>query len=153
SMPGERSLTQQEYYAHPHNGFWPVMAAVFGAPVDTYAQKLDLIRDNDLALWDVLKACTREGSLDQAIDRKSIVTNDFAGFLARHARIGHMLFNGSAAHDIFIRHVWKKLPPKLQARLTLHKLPSTSPAMANLTRAQKTDIWRATLAQARTSAS
>ncbi len=153
SMPGERSLAQQEYYAHPHNSFWPIMGAIFDAPVTTYAQKTALIRNHDIALWDVLKACTRAGSLDQAIDRTSIVANDFAQFLAQHAHIAHILFNGSAAHDIFMRHVSKKLPPELQARLTLHKLPSTSPAMASLNRAKKTHVWRAALAQARTSAS
>lgn len=153
SMPGERSLAQQEYYAHPHNSFWPIMAATFDAPIEAYAEKLALIRNQKLALWDVLKACTREGSLDQAIDKDSIVPNDFSGFFDEHTHICHILFNGGAAHDIFKRHVWKELPETVKARLVLHKLPSTSPAMASLTRTQKTDIWRAVLDQARTSAS
>lgn len=141
-MPGEKSLREQQYYAHPQNGFWPIMAAIFDAPIETYAQKLELIRNNQLALWDVLKACVREGSLDQAIDKNSIVPNDFAGFLQQHKNIGHIIFNGGAAHDIFMRHVWKNFDEKEKQRLTLHKLPSTSPAMASLTRAEKTHIWQ-----------
>ena len=142
SMPGEKSLTKQQYYAHPQNSFWPIMSALFNAPAISYGEKLDLIRNNKLALWDVLKTCTREGSLDQAIDKNSIVPNDFADFLDHHRDISHILFNGGAAHDIFMRHVWKNLPEDLKARVTLQKLPSSSPAMASLSRLAKTQIWQ-----------
>lgn len=148
SMPGEKSLAAQQYYAHAQNAFWPIMSAIFAVPIETYAQKLALICDHNLALWDVLKACVRQGSLDQAIDKSSIIPNDFAGFLQQHPDISHIIFNGGAAHDIFMHHVFNKLPNNLQSRLTLHKLPSTSPAMASLTRAAKIEIWRETIRRA-----
>lgn len=153
SMPGIKSLTQQEYYAHPHNSFWPVMAKIFNSPIESYPQKIALIRNYQLALWDVLKACTREGSLDQSIDKNSIVPNDFSLFFVNHPHVTQILFNGGAAHDIFMRYVWKNLDEDIRSRLSLHKMPSTSPAMASLTREQKTSIWRDALNQARTSAS
>lgn len=141
SMPGEKSLAAEQYYAHPQNSFWLIMSEIFDMPVKTYAQKTELIRHNDLALWDVLKACIRPGSLDHAIDKQSVVPNDFSHFLKDHPQVRHILFNGGAAHDFFRRHVWQTWPAILKDKITLEKLPSTSPAMASLTRAAKTRIW------------
>lgn len=118
------------------------MSAIFDAPIASYDDRVRLIESNQLALWDVLRACTRQGSLDQAIDKSSIVPNDFAAFLGEHVHISAMFFNGTAAHDIFMRHVWKNLGSTFKERLTLHKLPSTSPAMASMTRAEKIKVWQ-----------
>lgn len=142
SMPGEKSLTENQYYAHPRNSFWPVMSAIFQTSVETYDQRLALIHNNNLALWDVLQACVRKGSLDQAIEKDSIVPNNFAAFLTAHSHIKDIFFNGTAAHDMFMRQVWPNLPDDIAARLSLHKLPSTSPAMASLSRADKTQQWQ-----------
>lgn len=152
SMPGERSLAQQQYYAHPHNSFWPIMSAIFPTkPIETYAQKLELVRTNQLALWDALKACVRPGSLDQAIDKNSIVPNNFNDFFAQHPKINNVFFNGNAAHDIFMRHVFSTLDVEVKNKLTLHKLPSTSPAMASLSRAAKTKEWQTAITRAQAS--
>ena len=32
SMPGVKSLEEQQYYAHPHNRFWKVMGVVCNEP-------------------------------------------------------------------------------------------------------------------------
>ena len=31
SLPGRKSLEMQQYYAHPHNAFWKIIGAIFGA--------------------------------------------------------------------------------------------------------------------------
>lgn len=56
-MPGKRSLEEQRYYAHPQNGFWDIMGAVFGAGRGLpYAERLKALKKNRIALWDVAHA-------------------------------------------------------------------------------------------------
>lgn len=142
SMPGVKSLEAAEYYAHPQNAFWKIMSALFDMPADNYAQRLRIIRQNNLALWDVLMHCERAGSLDSAIDSRSIEVNDFAAFLKKHQTITHIFLNGGKAASEFKRRVWPVLPEEISARLTVIQLPSTSPAHARLRPDEKLDIWR-----------
>lgn len=148
SMPGEKSLAAAQYYAHPQNAFWPLMARLFGQPADSYAERQRLIRGNGLALWDVLAQCVRPGSLDSNIKSDSIVVNDFAAFLTRRKTITHVFFNGGAAESLFRRHVIPSLHTDVLERLTFARLPSTSPAMAMLTFDGKFKLWRAAFKRA-----
>lgn len=141
SMPGAASLAAGEYYAHPRNLFWPIMGELVGArPTLPYAQRIARLRGAGIALWDVLASCVRPGSLDSAIDDASVEPNDFAGFFAGHPRIGQVFFNGAKAEQVFRRRVLGlvALPP-----LQLQRLPSTSPAHAGRTLAQKLAAWQA----------
>lgn len=143
SMPGVASLTAGQYYAHPRNAFWPILGTLLDFPADApYAQRLDALKAGRVALWDVLAACIRPGSLDSAIDETSIVPNDFGRFLSEHPQIDHLFFNGAKAADSFRRHVAQHLPPSLQA-LPRSQLPSTSPANASYAYAKKLQLWRA----------
>ncbi len=145
SMPGVASLSAGQYYAHPRNAFWPIMGALLGFAADApYAARLQALTRSGIALWDVLAACVRPGSLDAAIDPASAVPNDFAGFLAQHPRVTAVFFNGSAAADCFRREVQPKLDPA--RALTLVRLPSTSPAHAAQSFATKCAQWRAVCA-------
>lgn len=141
SMPGVESLRLQRYYAHPRNAFWPIMGKLFGAaPELPYAERLRRLQDAGVALWDVLAACMRSGSLDSAIDEGSIIANDFVSFLARHGGIHSIFFNGATAERCFLRH---SLPGLEAGRLALKRLPSTSPAHAALSLDAKLQAWRA----------
>ncbi len=54
SMPGVRSLEEQQYYAHPQNRFWPLMARLLGereAPA-AYEDRLRMLLRRHIALWD-----------------------------------------------------------------------------------------------------
>lgn len=142
SMPGVASLEAQQYYAHPRNAFWWLMDDLFGVDRTLpYPARTRVLAARGVALWDVLAACRREGSLDSAIERDSIVPNDLAGFLADHPRVRALCFNGRKAREVFDRHVAVGLGEDVTARVALHDLPSTSPAHARMGRKAKRDAW------------
>ncbi|MBS1218820.1 MAG: hypothetical protein H6R21_1953 [Proteobacteria bacterium] len=143
SMPGVESLRAAQYYAHPRNAFWRIMGDLVGASPDLpYAARTRKLRLAGIALWDVLAACVREGSLDAAIDEQSIIANDLVSFLVRHHRITHVYFNGATAERCFRLHV----QPALEAEvLKTQRLPSTSPAHAARSYVEKLRAWRAIL--------
>ena len=140
SMPGVASLAAGEYYAHPRNLFWPLMGELCGvAATAPYAARVAAFTAAGYALWDVLAACARSGSLDSAIVRESIEGNDFAAFFAAHPAIDRVFCNGSAAHTLFRRHV--AALPGVPASVV--RLPSTSPANAGQTFAERRAAWQA----------
>ncbi|WP_024889844.1 DNA-deoxyinosine glycosylase [Luteimonas huabeiensis] len=143
SMPGAASLAAQRYYAHPRNAFWPIMDAIAGASPDLpYAQRLARLRAAGIALWDVLAHCVRPGSLDARIEPASMVANDFAAFFSAHPQLRLVAFNGGTAAQAFARHAGPALPPGVATV----RLPSTSPAHAARSQAEKLASWRAALA-------
>lgn len=137
SMPGEASLLAQQYYAHPRNHFWPIMGELFGAlPSLPYDKRVAMLKKNKVAVWDVLKSCERQGSLDSAISCEE--ANDFNQFFHAHRKITHVFFNGSKAEQSF-----KKLViPNLKVEIITKRLPSTSPAHAGSSLAKKLIVWR-----------
>ena len=143
SMPGEASLEAAQYYAHPRNAFWWIMGELFGAGLDVaYPERGRILKRNGVAVWDVLKHCHREGSLDTAIEANSCVHNDFESFFQMHQKIHVVFFNGGEAEKQFRRHVLPGLVDAPSNPLRYHRLPSTSPANARLTREQKLEAWR-----------
>jgi hypoxanthine-DNA glycosylase len=146
SLPGEASLRAGEYYAQPRNGFWPILDALVGtAPGSPYAERVARLTAAGIALWDVCAAARRAGSLDSAIERDSVVINDFAAFHAAHPRLRAVAFNGRTAAALYRRHALPTLDDRARA-LPLLALPSTSPAHAALARAAKLRQWHAVLA-------
>lgn len=146
SMPGVASLAAGRYYAHPHNAFWPIVAAVCGFAAEApYATRLARLRAHGIALWDVLQSCERDGSLDGDIAPDSQQANDFTAFFARHRRIAAVLCNGGTAFTLFTRRVQPALGAPWRA-LPCVQLPSTSPANAGTSRDAKLGRWRAALA-------
>lgn len=144
SMPGIASLRAGQYYAHPRNQFWPILAALLGVDFTAmaYPQRVQALLDAGIALWDVLHSCQRPGSLDADIAPDSIVANDFAAFFQRHPSIRQVFFNGAAAERHFIRHVQPQLAPQILSRLHFQRLPSTSPAHASRDFQAKLEAWR-----------
>lgn len=144
SMPGVRSLELGQYYGHPRNLFWPFMGELCNIPPELpYATRIARLLQTGIALWDVLHRCTRPGSLDADIAPHSEESNDLAGLLDTHPGIRAICFNGKKAEQAFHRHVRPQFPAPLLDRFTLLPLPSTSPANAALSRAEKLARWRA----------
>ena len=162
TMPSRRSFEAGQYYAHQRNAFWPIVERLFardatpdnvgpGVAGLDYEARVALLLEAQVALWDVLRAAERPGSLDA--DISAPVANDFAAFFARHPAVRTVFFNGTTARALWVRHVAPALPAGLEARdaasallagldLGLVTLPSTSPANAALGFAGKLAAWR-----------
>ena len=146
SMPGAASLAAGQYYAHPRNAFWPIMAELFGATLDLpYVERAARLMEAGVAVWDVLAECRRPGSLDANIEPDSLRANDIAGLIEANPSLTLIAFNGGTAERLFKRLALPQLRaaiPDPPARL---RLPSTSPAHAARNFADKLAAWRAAL--------
>jgi hypoxanthine-DNA glycosylase len=143
TVPSIASLAKQQYYGHPQNAFWPIIGRLFGAGRDLpYEDRKQVLRELGVAVWDVLRECHREGSLDSSIRVESESPNDFVTFLRAHAGIRTIFFNGQKAETAFRRHALTQVA-ELVRDFQYVRLPSTSPAHAGRTFAQKLAAWRA----------
>lgn len=142
SMPGVASLAASQYYAHPRNSFWPIMARIVGFDMAApYEVRVDALTRSGIAVWDVLQSCVRPGSLDSSIQPGTRVPNDFAAFFDLHRAIRVICFNGSEAQASYNRHV---LPSVKNLPVRHVRLPSTSPAHA-VGFERKLAAWRAVI--------
>jgi hypoxanthine-DNA glycosylase len=136
TMPGAQSLLLNQYYGHPRNAFWKIIYTLFETPFDMdYEKRKKLLLENKIAVWDVLEACVREGSLDSAIEQE--VPNAITVFLKAHPDIKSIFFNGQKAAAYFKKYV------KLDKEYQLTILPSTSPANAGKLFEIKLKEWSA----------
>jgi len=145
SMPGKVSLEAEEYYAHPRNAFWPLMAALDLTVKETsYGQRTSMLIESGIALWDVLARCERTDSLDASIVKGSEIPNDISALLSQWPSIRSVWFNGATAEAVFDRLIRPHLPLESLRRLSWVRLPSTSPAHA-LAFEHKLSAWRGAL--------
>jgi hypoxanthine-DNA glycosylase len=135
SFPSVASLEAQQYYGHPRNHFWPILAALWsdGLLALPYAQRIAEVQRRGLAIWDVYAACRRAGSLDSAIE--DAVPNDLAGLAARLPRLAAIAHNGGESARAM--RITRALG------LPVWRLPSTSPANASWSFERKLAAWRA----------
>ena len=142
SMPGEQSLQKVQYYGHPRNVFWIIMGELLNFdPKIAYEKKLNKLKEEKIALWDVLDVCERKGSLDSSIISKSEIANNFNSFFSHHKKIKKICFNGQKAHQSFIKHILKKFP-QITKNIEIYILPSTSPANASIPFEKKLLEWK-----------
>ena len=138
-MPGVESLKQQQYYAHPRNAFWPIVDELLGISSKYYTQRMELLNDRGVGLWDVLAQCERKGSLDSDIRADSIEINDFSRLFVEYKNIKTVLLNGVKAFELFEKHVVKA--GGLPNGVDYYKMPSTSPAYAAMPFKDKLVCW------------
>ncbi len=140
SIPGIASIKANKYYAHPRNAFWPIMGSLFNFNAKLhYLLRIEALKEANVAVWDILQACERSGSLDSAIKIGSRIPNDFRAFLKDHPHLRLIAFNGEEAEKSFKQYV---LNQKILPELTCINLPSTSPAHT-ISLAKKISAWRA----------
>ena len=133
SIPSAKSLEASQYYAHPQNAFWFIMSKLFGFEKDmAYEARLKILLRHGVALYDVIDACERKGSLDSAI--KKIQHQDFTQFFQHYPKIEAICCNGAKAYREFTKIY--------NGDKAIYPLPSTSPAFAKMRKEEKLAKWQ-----------
>lgn len=135
SLPGDASLAAGQYYGHPRNAFWRLMEGVIDAPLVAlpYAQRLNALLAHGVGLWDVIAEAHRPGSLDAAI--RDPAANDLVALTSALPALRRVAFNGGTAAKLGARLIGD--------RVATLALPSSSPAYAARTFAEKAAAWAA----------
>jgi len=138
SLPGEWSLAQRQYYAHPRNQFWRLAGELVGEELSLldYDARLARLNARGIGLWDVVASAVRPGSLDQHL--RDVVPNPLADLVTALPDLRAVAFNGSTASRIGRRAIHAAGAARA---LTLVDLPSSSPAYT-LPYARKAEAWR-----------
>lgn len=136
SLPGERSLAERRYYAHPRNLFWQLVGSVIGIDLEALAcdARLQALLTAKIGLWDTVASATRRGSLDAAI--RQAQHNPLAELAASLPELRAVAFNGATSARI-------GAPLLAGSGLALLPLPSSSPAYAAMPLAEKRNLWAA----------
>jgi hypoxanthine-DNA glycosylase len=139
TMPGEESLTNQEYYSNPRNQFWKIISLTFknGSEFTDYKDKLETLSNNKIGIWDVLDTCEREGSLDSNIKNQTF--NNFEKLFKDFPNIKTVIFNGKESYSYF-NSLFHDKGDKFFLQLT-----STSSANTHKTLDEKTQEWKTAL--------
>lgn len=146
SMPGQASLTADQYYAHPRNSFWRIMGDILVFDFTaSYEYRLEQLLKNRIGLWDVAHHCKREGSLDSNIEMSSVKPNLIHDLYKDSVELSAILFNGKKAAELYERHCNSVIPES--GEIQYYTLPSTSPANAMLSYSDKLELWRSALCQ------
>lgn len=135
SLPGERSLQLQEYYAHPQNQFWKIMCSILNEQMPkTYSQKKQMLLHHNIGLWDIVHSAQRDNSsLDSEI--KNANPNDLEGLLSEYKNIQRILLNGGKVSSLFRKHF-------NHLDIETIPVPSTSPAYASMRIQEKIKLWK-----------
>lgn len=135
SLPGDLSLAQQQYYAHPQNRFWKVLFRLFEKDFSPdYDARIRLLHTHGIALWDVCASAIRPGSMDTAIT--DVIPNAIDRLLTENPSIQSVFFNGQKAQKLFDKHFHK------EEHLHYITLPSTSPANAQFSLDRLIQHWQ-----------
>jgi len=133
SFPSIKSFENNFYYAHPSNQFWRILSAITSYPSNNRDQKMCLLKEHKLGLWDMIESCTRENSLDSSLEDERV--NDLARFLELHPHISKLAFTGKKAEALFETHF---------GYLDIERvyLPSPSGAYAKMSIEEKSLIYQ-----------
>ena len=133
SFPSLKSFENSFYYAHPQNQFWKILSLISGYPANLRDQRVWLLKQCKLALWDMVASCKRENSADSNLE--DIVPNDIEALLQEYPNIKQIAFTSRLAQKIY-----KKYFSHLDMQ-TLY-LPSPSPAYASMSLEQKAKKYK-----------
>ena len=133
SFPSIQSVKNDFYYAHPRNQFWPILSAITGYPIGNRDQKIWLLKETRIGVWDMIASVRRSTSEDASLEDE--VVNDIPTLLETYPSIERIAFTGRKAEAL-----WKVHFDYLEIE-TLY-LPSPSPAYAAMSLEAKAAQWQ-----------
>lgn len=135
TLPGDRSIKDNQYYSHPGNKFWKVIAKITNNPEPfEYSEKKKLLLKENIGIWDVANKGKRKGSLDNNITE--IIPNEIDKFITSNPNIKVIAFNGKKAENLYDKYFYRN--PKIK----YISLPSTSPANTHFNLDNLVSIWK-----------
>ena len=144
SLPGKKSIAEQQYYAHPRNALWPILCDWLMIPVTMcYEQKLATALARGIGFWAVVAEAERPGSLDSDIRSSTVCYNPIDQLIDSLPKLKCILLNGGAAMTLFKRAGFDQIAT--EKGMDFFQLPSTSPAHASITIDEKRVAWHAVL--------
>ena len=135
SLPGEMSLAAASYYANPRNRFWQLVGEVVARtdlPGLGHDERLAVLLASGIGLWDAVASAERPGSLDSAI--RNAQPAALTELIASLPQLRAIAFNGRTSAKI-------ARPQLIDASIAQIDLPSSSPAHAAMSFAQKNQVW------------
>lgn len=133
SFPSVKSIENNFYYTHPQNQFWRILSLITRYPINNRDQKIWLLKESQLGLWDMVRSCERENSLDYSLENEEV--NDISSLIERYPNISKIAFTGRKAEALYKIHF-------SHLEIATCYLPSPSSAYAKLTLEQKSEIYK-----------
>ncbi|MFK5975048.1 MAG: DNA-deoxyinosine glycosylase [Sulfurovum sp.] len=133
SFPSIKSFENDFYYANNRNQFWRIMEMVTKYPINNRDQKIWLLKESGFGLWDMIKSCSRDNSLDSSLEDEEV--NDLSSFLESHPSITKIAFTGKKAEALFELHFG-------YLEIDRVYLPSPSSAYAKMNIEEKCKIYK-----------
>jgi len=134
TMPGDTSLEQGEYYSHPRNRFWKIISKITNRSTpQIYTEKIELLLELNIGIWDVAHKVKRMGSLDMDIMDEE--PNDLDDFIEKHKNLNIIAFNGIKSQILFDKYFDRK------KEIKYFNLPSSSPANASIDFEKLCKLW------------
>ena len=94
TLPGDKSISVNEYYANPSNEFWSIIYKALDVPYRdniVYEDKKALLQRYHIALWDVLCDADRPGSADKNISDETL--NDLDSLFFEYPLLRRVIIN------------------------------------------------------------
>ena len=132
SFPSVKSRENNFYYLHPQNRFWKILAKIFNEEnISTVEEKTNMLLNNNIALFDVIKECNIQGSLDANI--KDVKVNDI-NVILNNSKVKKIFFNGKKSYELFFKYN--------KSEINFDVLPSTSSANASFSFDRLYECWK-----------
>ena len=133
SFPSFDSFEYSFYYANRYNAFWKIMADIYGVQLNSNEEKKEFLLKQKIALWDMIKSCSRDSSLDSKL--QDIEVNDINLFLKKYPNIKKIGCNGRKSYELLLKN-FKPLREKAVY------IPSTSSANARISYKDKLNAYK-----------